>query len=184
MNKLMMEIPEHRFQHCVRHILEHEGGLSNHKRDPGGITQWGISLRFLRAAGIDIDGDGNVDADDIIALTRPGAIQIYRKYWWDKYKYIAFNEIEVVEKVFDMAVNMGGRAAHKQLQIAINRIQQKPITVDGILGGQTFGAANSHNPKTLRQSLRDCAKHYYRQIIANNPAMKVFEDGWFRRAEW
>lgn len=178
--------PEEIFQACISSILEHEGGLSIDKRDPAGVTQWGISLRYLRTIGYDINGDGIINKEDIIGLPLKGAISIYRKYWWDKYHYTAFNELVVVEKVFDLAVNMGGMAAHKLLQIAINRLatNRLPITVDGLLGGQTFGAANSTEGNQLRQQLRECAEHKYIEILAANPAMEVFRNGWMARAEW
>lgn len=172
------------FQHCVRSILEHEGGLSRDKRDPGGITNWGISLRYLKSIGLDLNGDGRINEEDIIGIPLHGAVEIYRKYWWDQYRYAAFNELIVVEKVFDLAVNMGGFAAHKLLQIAINRLREKPISVDGILGGQTFGAANSTEGGELRQQLRDCAKHRYIEILAANPAMEWARKGWMNRARW
>jgi len=176
---------EEMFQACIIPILEHEGGLSLDKRDPGGITQWGISLRYLRSIGYDINGDGVIDKEDIIGLPLKGAVGIYRKYWWDKYRYAAFNELIVVEKVFDLAVNMGGMAAHKLLQIAINRLgKSPPITVDSILGGQTFGAANSMDGTKLRQELRECAEHRYIEILAANPAMEWARKGWMNRAQW
>lgn len=175
---------EQMFQACMSSILEHEGGLSIDKRDPGGVTQWGISLRYLRTIGYDINGDGVIDKEDIIGLPLKGAVGIYRKYWWDKYHYTAFNELVVVEKVFDLAVNMGGMAAHKLLQIAINRLREQPITVDGILGGQTFGAANGTDCQKLRQQLRECAEHRYIEIIAANPAMEWARNGWMNRARW
>lgn len=176
--------PEEIFQACIDSILEHEGGLTMDKRDPGGITQWGISLRYLRSIGYDINGDGKIDKEDILGLPIKGAIGIYRKYWWDKYRYAGFNELIVVEKVFDLAVNMGGMAAHKLLQIAINRLREQPIAVDGVLGGQTFGAANSTDGSTLRQQLRDCAEHHYIEILAANPNLEVFRKGWMNRALW
>ncbi len=176
--------PEGRFQYCIRSILEHEGGLTQDKRDPGGVTQWGISLRYLRSIGYDINGDGVIDKEDIIGLPLKGAVGIYRKYWWNKYHYVAFNEIEVTEKVFDLAVNMGGMAAHKLLQIAINRLREQPIVVDGILGGQTFGAANSTEGCQLREQLRECAEHRYIEILAANPAMEWARKGWMNRARW
>ena len=77
--------PEGRFQYCMDVIMEHEGYLSDNKRDPGGITKWGISLRFLKAMGCDMDGDGKVDAHDILVLTQHDAEEIYRRYWWDNY---------------------------------------------------------------------------------------------------
>lgn len=173
------------FQACITVILEHEGGLSIDKRDRGGVTQWGISLRYLRSIGYDINGDGKIDKEDIIGLPVKGAIGLYRKYWWDKYRYCAFNELEVVEKVFDLAVNMGGMAAHKLLQIAINRLgKSPPIIVDGLLGGQTFAAANSTEGIQLRQELRECAEHRYIEILAANPAMEWARKGWMNRAAW
>ena len=176
---------EETFQDCISSILEHEGGLSMDKRDPGGVTQWGISLRYLRSIGYDINGDGKIDKEDIIGLPLKGAIGIYRKYWWERYRYSGFNELIVVEKVFDMAVNMGGMAAHKLLQIAINRLgKSPPIAVDGLLGGQTFGAANSTEGIQLRQELRECAKHRYIEILAANPAMEWCRNGWMNRARW
>lgn len=172
------------FQSCIDSILEHEGGLSIDKRDPGGVTQWGISLRYLRSIGHDVNGDGKIDKEDIIGLPIKGAEGIYRKYWWDKFRYSGFNELIVVEKVFDMAVNMGSMTAHKLLQIAINRLREQPIKVDGLLGGQTFGAANGLDSHELRQQLRECAEHRYIEILAANPAMEWCRNGWMNRARW
>lgn len=172
------------FQHCIGSILEHEGGLSVDKRDPGGITHWGISLRYLRSIGYDINGDGKIDKEDIIGLPIKGAEGIYRKYWWEKYHYAIFERMIVVEKVFDLSVNMGGSAAHKLLQIAINRLIEQPITVDGLLGSQTFTAANSTDGTKLRKQLRSCAKQRYIEILADNPAMEWCRNGWMTRANW
>ena len=179
-----MDAVEARFKSCISSILEHEGGLTDDKGDPGGITNFGISLRYLKVMGLDLNGDGVINSEDVIGLTREGAVAIYRKYWWDKYHYALFYELIVVEKVFDLAVNMGGMAAHKLLQIAINRLRNKPIKTDGILGGQTFGAANSTDGRQLRQQLRDCAEHRYIEILAANPAMEWARKGWMNRAMW
>jgi lysozyme family protein len=175
---------EETFQSCINAILEHEGGLSRDKGDPGGTTQWGISLRYLKNMGLDLNGDGVINDEDVIGLHKDGAVEIYRRYWWNKYKYAAFNELVVVEKVFDLAVNMGGLAAHKLLQISINRLNDKPITVDGLLGGITFAAANSMDGGMLRQQLRVCAEHRYIEILAVNPAMEWARKGWMNRARW
>ena len=36
-----------KFLKCIPIILRNEGGFVNNKRDPGGATKFGISLRFL-----------------------------------------------------------------------------------------------------------------------------------------
>ena len=38
-----------------------EKGYVNHPKDPGGITYNGVSLRFIKSAGIDVNGDGIPD---------------------------------------------------------------------------------------------------------------------------
>lgn len=175
---------EDMFQACIDVILEHEGGLSIDKRDPGGVTQWGISLRYLRAIGYDINGDGKINEEDIIGLPVKGAVGIYRHYWWDKYGYELFNDLVVVEKVFDLAVNCGASQSHKFLQRAINKTSEKKLIVDGILGSITFGAANQCDGPTLRQLIREEAEQFYLNLIKNNPDFSVFKNGWLRRAKW
>lgn len=176
--------PEQIFQYCMTIILEHEGGFSNDKRDPGSTTKWGVSLRFLRTVGLDIDGDGDIDSDDIVALTKPGATLIYRKYWWNKYNYSRFAHVEIVSKVFDLAVNMGGISAHKVLQRACNTFMKTKLEVDGVLGMKSLIAANTLDATNLRQALRECAKDRYMGIIEANPAMEWAKNGWLNRAEW
>lgn len=174
------------FEYCVGIILEHEGGLSNDKNDPGGITKWGVSLRFLRAIGLDIDKDGDIDGDDILALTKPRAISVYKLYWWDKYQYHNFKNKDVAAKVFDLSVNMGAKAAHKILQVSINRLlpDSQKVEVDGILGRHTFEAANQLNPLKLRERMRQGARAKYQSIIDHNPKLEVYSKGWMNRAEW
>ena len=178
------DCPETRFQYSVGIVLEHEGGLSNDKRDPGGITKWGISLRYLRVIGLDINHDGSINSEDILAIDHQKATAIYREYWWDKYGYNQLKSIDVASKVFDLAVNMGANTAHKLLQISINRLQDTPIKVDGFLGSNTLLSANLFTGSVLRQELRECAEHHYLQIIADNPSLFCFKNGWLNRAAW
>ena len=49
------------FEKAVEKVLEHEGGYVDHKADPGGATNYGISLRFVKqSTGIDLDVDGGM----------------------------------------------------------------------------------------------------------------------------
>src|SRR3972149_6708748 len=74
-----------RFSAAVEQVLEHEGLLSNDPRDPGGITNFGISLRWLKSIGTilgDIDKDGDVDAHDVAAPSRTQAKELYWLKFW------------------------------------------------------------------------------------------------------
>jgi lysozyme family protein len=177
-------IMDDKFIQSVKVILEHEGGMTTDKTDPGGKTNFGVSLRFLRGQGIDVDGDGDSDEDDIEALDKDDAIYIYKKYWWDNYDYSRFNTLHIATKVFDLSVNMGHIPAHKILQRAINRISDKKLLVDGWIGDKTFLAANSLKSIELHKAIRIEAKNYYLSIIASKPKMEKYRTGWLNRAAW
>ena len=170
--------------YCLDIIYEHEGHFSDDKRDPGGLTKWGISLRYLRMIGYDITGDGEIDEKDIYALDKKHADLIYICNWWEEYEYFRFNHVAVSAKVFDLAVNMGAKRAHKICQRAINKLRETPIAVDGILGEISYAAANELDPWKLREEMRKCAMDEYREILFRNRNMEWARKGWMRRAAW
>ncbi|NLU42973.1 MAG: hypothetical protein GXX08_12325 [Firmicutes bacterium] len=176
---------EARFHKAVEVVLAHEGGFVNHKSDPGGATNFGISLRYLQKLGIevgDIDQDGDVDIDDIKKLTPERAKERYRHDWWDKYGYGKITDGEVATKVLDLSVNIGPSAAHKVLQRALHASRRRDVKVDGILGPKTLAAVNSVNSVELIGALRAEAAAFYRQLVMQNPNLAVFEKGWLNRA--
>jgi lysozyme family protein len=172
------------FDEAVGFVLEHEGGYSDHPADPGGATQWGISLRLMRELGYDVDGDGDIDSDDVAALTKPGAIAIYRRCWWDRYDYGSLGAQLVAEKVFDLAVNMGASQAHRLLQRALRASGGVALMEDGALGPKTWTAARAADPWATRAALRSEAAGFYRLLSTMKPSLAVFLNGWLRRAYW
>lgn len=176
-----LKYPHANFNSCVSSILEHEGGLTNDPNDPGGITNWGISLRFL----LDVEPTQHPSASTIQTMTKEQAIQIYKQFWWDKYNYEMFDYQLIVEKVFDLAVNMGNREATKLLQRSINHVHPAAeLVIDGLLGRNTFQFSNRVDPPSLRQQLRQYAKDRYIEIATHNPDMERFLKGWLNRAAW
>lgn len=192
-----------RFDSAVRVVLRHEGGFVDNRHDPGGATNYGISLRWLKKQGDldedgwldgDFDHDGDVDADDIKAMSEEDAVEFYRTHFW----LPIYEEMHqgVATKVFDMNVNMGKRQAHKLVQRAV-RSFGKRIDDDGVLGPLSM-AAIAKGGGELLFSIRSEQAGFYRALIMRNQALRkhgcrktdgseypdfsVFRKGWLRRA--
>ena len=180
-----------RYDAAFDQLIKNEGGFVDDPDDPGGATNWGVSLRWLRDAGLldldgdgwpdgDIDLDGDIDADDIRALDLGAARQLYFDHWWRKYGYGDMPD-RIGEKAFDLSVNMGSSQAHKCLQRAA-RACGEHIFDDGVIGDVTRRAVAAIAPSVLLPAFRSEAAGIYRQIAARSPASRKFLNGWLRRA--
>ena len=180
------------FDRALAVVLSHEGGFVNNPSDPGGATNFGISLRWLKEIGmLDLDGDGHPEGDlnldghidlaDIKELTRDGAANFYRRHWWDKNDYGSLPLIVAV-KLFDLAVNMGATQAHKVLQRSCRACGQL-ITDDGVLGPKSRAAVRGVDTQTmLVAAMRSEAAGFYRGLVSAKPSLGVFLNGWLNRA--
>lgn len=180
--------PQERFDKAVSVVLQHEGGYSDNPSDPGKATNYGISLRFLQEMGIHINHDDHININDVKEIHFTDALEIYKKYWWDKYHYEAINSLGVATKIFDMAVNMGGLQAHKIIQEACRYCGYSEVQVDGILGEKTLSALNEINfhgrELDLMDEIIDSQKWFYERLTQEHQGLKVFLKGWLNRASW
>jgi len=185
-----MSTDDERFQQAIDFVLKHEGGLTNDKDDPGGITNFGISLRFLENANIDINGDKKIDSLDITTLTKEQAIALYKKEFWDKHNINDIKNLQVAKKLLDMSVNLGANTAIKLFQESVNSICPSYMThlqEDGILGNKTISRVNLLINDLLRPNfllnvyISKITDHYYNLVLANAKLGK-FLKGWMRRA--
>ena len=132
-----------------------EGGLTNQPADPGGLTNYGVSLRWVQdlaqqarqsclrqhkncescpqartlnctCGDIDLDMDGDVDADDIRACTREQAAILFKKHFWDAQGCAAL-PLPLAVALYDGAVNMGPGRAVGQLQQAMNAVGEAQL---------------------------------------------------------
>jgi lysozyme family protein len=157
-----------KFERAVKRVLEFEGGYSNDPADAGGETKFGISKRAYT----------NVDIKN---LTVEDAKLIYYRDFWEPQVYMDFESVELAEKVFDLAINVGSSKAHLLLQRALRAVGN-PVKEDGILGKITLAAVNFANETALLAALRSEAAGYYRSIVTKNASQSKFINGWLKRA--
>ncbi len=167
------------FELALRWIFHAEGGYVNDPKDPGGATRYGISLRYLKGKGKigDIDGDGDIDADDIKDLTKSHAAELYRTDFWDKCRCDEL-PLPLAIVLFDQAVNTGVTTAIRSLQ------RHSGSKVDGVIGPKTIKAANNkfrRNPTWFIASYMGRRAKYYHKITIRNAALNKFLRGWFIR---
>lgn len=163
------------FRCAVDRVFRHEGGLVEDPDDPGGITNYGISLRFLQTV------QPNAMADDIKNLTKDQAGQLYYQHFWKAGGYDRIGPLAVAEKILDLAVNVGGKQAGKLLQRAC-RSCGRDLVEDGEVGPITCRNIEAIPTETLIAALRSEAAGYYRSLVAAQPIRVKWLKGWLNRA--
>lgn len=94
---------------AIKKTLEYEGGYTNHPSDPGGPTNFGITIADARKY-----WKSTATAQDVKAMPLSVAIEIYRKHYWDACG--ADNLPAGLDlAVFDFGVNSGVSRALKYL---------------------------------------------------------------------
>lgn len=97
------------YDFALNGLLKDEGGYTNHPSDPGGPTNFGITLTDYRKY---IDKNG--DANSVKNMTVAQAKSIYRKRYWDALKCDDLPS-GVDYCIFDYGVNSGVGRARKIL---------------------------------------------------------------------
>lgn len=145
------------FEQMMDRLLAHEGGYTFNKNDPGGETNWGISKRSYPNL-------------NIRRLTRPQAVEIYRRDFWRKAKAHDLPPA-VGFQLLDAAVNSGIAQATRWLQRAAG------VADDGVIGPITLEAVRKADPNDL--VLRFLAERL--DFMTRLGSWNSFGKGWARR---
>lgn len=153
------------FDKCLAMLLHHEGGFVNHPKDPGGMTNLGVT----RAVYEDWV-DAPVSEQDMRDLTPEDVGPIYKKKYWDRVK--ADNLPEGLDwSCFDWCVNSGSKRPAKALQRII------AAKADGSIGPATLTLVADHDPVELIEKMFDVRQSFYEGLST----FDTFGRGWTRR---
>ncbi len=171
-------------------IVSREGGYVNDPDDPGGATNFGVTVGTMARLGLDLDGNGRVDAADVRRLTRAQAVEIFLSHYYARPRIGELPE-PLRASVFDMYVNAGANAV-KILQRLLSRMGW-PLADDGVIGPRTIAAAEAAAraaPDHLADAYGIARRNYYFALADRRPASRKYararaggKGGWIRRAE-
>lgn len=171
-------------------IIAREGGYVDDPDDPGGATNFGVTLGTLQRLGRDLTGDGRVDKRDVRALTREQAREIFIAHYFQR-PGIGKLPAPIQASVFDMYVNAGANAV-KILQRLLGKMGRQ-VRVDGVIGPETIAAARAAQeaaPDFLADAYGIERRNYYYRLADQRPASRKYarrrdggKGGWIRRAE-
>lgn len=171
-------------------IVAREGGYVNDPDDPGGATNYGVTIGTMKSLGLDLNKDGRVDATDVRMLTRAQAQQIFVEHYFRRPR-LSDLPPGVQASVFDMYVNAGTNAV-KILQRLVARMGFS-ATADGVIGPQTVAAAHdaaAAAPDHFADAYGIARRNYYYSLADQRPASRKYarsksggKGGWITRAE-
>jgi lysozyme family protein len=153
------------YDDALRRLLRHEGGYTNHPSDPGGPTNFGITIHDYRRY-----AKPNATAADVKAMRLGEAKAIYRAKYWNALACDAL-PAGVDYCVFDYGVNSGTGRASRVLQRIVG------VADDGKVGPQTLAAVGARDPKAVVAAICDERLAFLRRLRT----WPVFGKGWGRR---
>ena len=152
---------------AIKHILKYEGGYVNHKDDPGGRTNLGVTQRVWE------EWTGKpATEEDMRGLTVAMVSPLYKKRYWDAVRGDDLpSGVDLC--VFDCAVNAGVGRASKCLQQTVG------VTADGQIGPATMAAVAKKPAEHIIADFCDLREAHYKSLST----FATFGKGWMRRLD-
>jgi lysozyme family protein len=174
----------------AENIVAREGGYVNDPDDPGGATNFGVTIHTMRRLGLDLDKSGAVDARDVKLLTQSQAVDIFVKHYFEVPGIKGLPDV-LQASVFDMYVNAGSNAV-KILQRLLLQMGFD-VSIDGQIGPQTRRVAHEAErvaPKYIADAYGIARRNYYYSLGDKRAASRKYarrrnggKGGWITRAE-
>ena len=150
---------------CFNMVIKNEGGFVNNPRDPGGMTNLGVTK-----AAIEAYLGRTVDETFMRALTPDSVKPFYKSQYWNKIKGDDLPS-GVDYAAYDFAVNSGvGRAAKYLQEIA-------GVIADGVIGPKSLEAIQSCDAKETADAICDMRLDFLKKLST----FDTFGRGWTDR---
>ena len=159
-------------------VVALEGGYVNHPNDPGGETNWGITIETARQCGY---------TGSMKDLPKSFAVDCYRRLYIERPGFVPLvvTDAAVAKEVIDTGVNMGPKRAIWYFRRAVNETcrTRLPITdrVDPIAVKAWADCRANLGPKSCVRMLNALDRQQlaeYDRLVRVNPKLKVFHRGW------
>jgi lysozyme family protein len=146
-------------------VFPHEGGYTNHPADPGGPTNWGITIYDARKY-----WKPDATAADVKAMPKAIARAIYAAHYAAPLRYDDL-PAGVDYAVLDYGINSGVSRAAKVLQRLCD------VPADGVIGAASLEAVSRRAPKALIEAICDERLRFLKSL----KTWPTFGKGWGRR---
>lgn len=154
------------YDEALRRLLAHEGGYTNHPSDPGGPTNFGITIYDYRKY-----VKPNATAADIRAMRLDEAKAIYRTKYWSAQRCDDL-PAGVDDSVFDYGVNSGIGRSGKVLRRVVGLPDDTSVVTDAVLD-----AVAKRDAKAIVIAINDERLRFLQGL----KTWPVFGAGWGRR---
>lgn len=151
---------------AILRVLAHEGGYTNHPSDPGGPTNWGITIYDARKY-----WKSGATASDVKAMPKSVAVEIYRAKYWDALRCDDL-PAGVDYAAFDYGVNSGIGRSGKVLRRVVGIKADDWRVTDAVLAQCAL-----RKPEAVVNAICDEREKFLRSL----KTWPVFGKGWSRR---
>lgn len=150
---------------CFDMVIKSEGGFVNNPKDPGGMTNLGVTRSAWEAY-----LKRTVTEAEMRALTPATVKPFYKNLYWDRIKGDDLPS-GVDYAAYDFAVNSGPSKAAKYLQ------EIAGVPVDGVIGPKSLEAIQSCKADEVADAICDMRLDFLKKL----PTFATFGKGWSRR---
>lgn len=153
------------YARAMQQVFADEGGYTNDPHDPGGPTNWGITLSDARQY-----WKSSATAIDVQDMPKPVAEDIYEKHYATPLRY---NDLPagVDYAVLDYGINSGIHRSITTLQQIVG------VPVDGVIGPITLAAVNKMHPADIINGIYNSRM----QFLMSLHTWMYYKNGWTSR---